>query len=115
MEVRGSPWTSWPDPEPTRVHVVFSRFKLARGWANLSSTITFSDDTMGKHSRTFTTPRVAPFLFLSISFLFYYPLNVQPRFQTTLQTPLHLAFFLALTLVDGGARGTVSLNSSSFL
>ena len=31
-------------------------------------------------------------LFLSMYFLFYYPLNVQPRFQTILQTPLHLAF-----------------------
>ena len=65
---------------------------LARVRANLSPTITFSDDTVGKHSRAFTTPRVVPFLFLSIYFIFYYPLNVQPRFQTTLQTPLHLAF-----------------------
>ena len=88
---------------------------LAWGRANLSPTITFSDDTVGKHSRTSNTPGVAPFLFLSISILFYYPLNVQPRFQTILQTPLHLAFVLAWTLVDGGARGTVSLNSSSFL
>ena len=60
--------------------------------ANLSPTITFSDDTVGKHSRAFTTPRVVPVLFLSIYFIFYYPLNVQPRFQTILQTPLHLAF-----------------------
>ena len=65
---------------------------LARVWANLSPTITFSDDTVGKHSRAFTTPRVVPFLFLSIYFIFYYPLNVQPRFQTILQTPLHPAF-----------------------
>ena len=67
---------------------------LARVRAKLSPTITFSDDTVGKHSRAFTTPRVVPFLLLSTSiyFIFYYPLNVQPRFQTILQTPLHLAF-----------------------
>ena len=65
---------------------------LARVRANLSPTITFSDDTVGKHSRAFTTPRVVPFLFFSIYFIFYYPLNVQPRFQTILQIPLHLAF-----------------------
>ena len=65
---------------------------LARVRANLSPTITFSDDTVGKHSRTFTTPRVVPFLFLYIYLIFYYPLNVQPRFQTILQTSPHLAF-----------------------
>ena len=65
---------------------------LARVRVNLSPTITFSDDTVGKHSRAFTTPRVVPFLLLSIYFIFYYPFNVQPRFQTILQTPLHLAF-----------------------
>ena len=65
---------------------------VGRVRANLSPTITFSDDTVGKHSRAFTTPRVVPFLFLSLYFIFYYPLNVQPRFQTILQTPLHLAF-----------------------
>ena len=87
---------------------------LARVRANLSPTITFSDDTVGKHSRAFTTPRVVPFLFLSMYFTFYYPLNVQPRFQTTPDTSAP-CFFLAWTLVDGGACGTVSLNSSSFL
>ena len=42
-------------------------------------------------------------------FTFYYPRHNQPRFQAILQTPLHLALFLAWTLVDGEARGTVSL------
>ena len=44
------------------------RPSLAWVRTNLSPTITFSDDTMGKHSRAFTTPRVVPFcsyLFIS--------------------------------------------------
>ena len=49
---------------------------FARLWASLSPTITFSDDTVGKHSRAFTTSRVVPCLFLYIYFIFYYPLNV---------------------------------------
>ena len=82
--------------------------------ANLSPTIIFSDDAVGKYSRTFTAPRVVPFCSYLFYFLFYYPLNVQPRLQTFLQTSAP-CFFLAWTLVDGGARGTVSLNSSASL
>ena len=61
--------------------------------ANPSPSIIFSDDAVWKYSRTFTTPRVVPFCSYLFHFLFYSPLNVQPRLQTILQTPLHLAFF----------------------
>ena len=37
------------------------RPSLAWVRTNLSPTITFSNDTVGKHSRAFTTPRVVPF------------------------------------------------------
>ena len=87
---------------------------LARVRANLSPTITFSDDTVGKQSRTFTTPRVVPFLFLSL-FNLLLPFKCSTPFPDNSPDTSAPCFFLAWTLVDGGARGTVSLNSSSFL
>ena len=90
---------------------------LARVRANLSPTITFSDDTVGKHSRAFATPRVVPFLFLSIFYFFrlLLPFKCLTPFPDNSPDTSAPCFFLAWFLVDGGARGTVSLNSSSFL
>ena len=53
---------------------------LARVRANLSPTITFSDDTVGKHSRAFSTPRVVPFFVLIYLFHLLLPFKCSTPF-----------------------------------
>ena len=88
---------------------------LARVRANLSPTITFSDDTVGKHSRAFTTPRVVPFFVLNYLFHLLLPFKCSTPFPDNSPDTSAPCFFFAWTLVDSGACGTVSLHSSSFL
>ena len=88
---------------------------LARVRANLSPTITFSDDTVGKTLKGFYHTSSSSLFVLIYLFHLLLPFKYSNLFPDNSPDTSAPCFFLAWTLVDGGARGTVSLNSSSFL